>query len=394
MIFKKKNYFILAAAIFFFISAAKISAAEHSIYASPSDLHGQLLIQNFQQPVVMVANDESYLVYEIFITNFQGEPIQLTSLQIRQQNERLPFLALEGKNLANLVNSLDAVTVNKSKLILLPGMTKVIFLWVSFKKLAMIPDHLIHKIYFTSLSKNKYSVATSIVINKKYSPPKISPPMRGDYWVASAAPSNSTHHRGSYIISDNQVYFNERYAIDFIKIGKDGLTYHDNEHNNKNYYCYGQDILSVAKGRVVKIQNGIPENIPHSGTMAVPFSTKVGPGNYIVIDIGQHQYAFYAHVIPGSIKVRVGDAVEKGQVIAKIGNSGHSTEPHLHFQIANAESIMDANSLPYSFDVFYRHDTTVKWIDKFTLQVKLMNDHLQKYENQLMLENWVVKFAD
>jgi hypothetical protein len=70
-------------------------------------------------------------------------------------------------------------------------------------------------------------------------------------------------------------------------------------------------------------------------------------------------------------------------------------EPHLHFQISNNLSLIKANSLPYVFDQFYKHNADVTMIGKLTrLKVKILDNSLQDYKNQLMLQNWVVKFDD
>jgi murein DD-endopeptidase MepM/ murein hydrolase activator NlpD len=73
-------------------------------------------------------------------------------------------------------------------------------------------------------------------------------------------------------------------------------------------------------------------------------------GNFVALDIGYRRYALYGHLIPGSLRVKVGDMVKRGQVLGRLGNSGNSTEPHLHFQIADAPSFLLANGLPYMYD--------------------------------------------
>ena len=73
-------------------------------------------------------------------------------------------------------------------------------------------------------------------------------------------------------------------------------------------------------------------------------------GNYVALDIGNGKYALYAHVQPGSLRVKVGDRVKRGQVLALLGNSGNSTEPHVHFQIADGPTFLSSEGLPYAID--------------------------------------------
>jgi murein DD-endopeptidase MepM/ murein hydrolase activator NlpD len=70
------------------------------------------------------------------------------------------------------------------------------------------------------------------------------------------------------------------------------------------------------------------------------------------LDLGDGVYAFYAHLQPGSIKVKVGDKVRRGQVLGLVGNSGNSTEPHLHFHLSDANSPLGCEGLPYSLTAF------------------------------------------
>ena len=65
--------------------------------------------------------------------------------------------------------------------------------------------------------------------------------------------------------------------------------------------------------------------------------TDTPAGNHVVIDHGNGERALYAHLVPGSIPVRVGTTVKRGQALGKCGNSGHSSEPHLHWHLQTAE---------------------------------------------------------
>jgi murein DD-endopeptidase MepM/ murein hydrolase activator NlpD len=75
-------------------------------------------------------------------------------------------------------------------------------------------------------------------------------------------------------------------------------------------------------------------------------------GNHVIVDLGGGHYAFYAHLKPGSIRVRAGDRVHRGQVLGLVGNSGNSTEPHLHFHVSDANSPLGSEGVPYAYDRF------------------------------------------
>ncbi len=202
----------------------------------------------------------------------------------------------------------------------------------------------------------------------------ISPPLRGGPWWAANGPSNDSGHRRAVIAVDGNVHVPERFATDWAKGGEDGELYKGDSSKNSSYYGYGAEVLAVADGVVTSVHDGIPENIPDSNTTEVPINLKTVAGNYIILDIGTkqytayahlqrgksappppigpRQYAFYAHLQPHSLRVKPGDVVHRGQVIALLGNSGNSEGPHLHFQISDSNSPLATEGIPYGLDSF------------------------------------------
>ena len=114
-----------------------------------------------------------------------------------------------------------------------------------------------------------------------------------------------------------------------------------------------RQLMAVADGVIAATKDSIPQNVPGAASRAVPITMTTVGGNYVAIDIGRGRYALYAHVQPGSLRVKVGDRVKRGQVIALLGNSGNSTEPHVHFQIADGPTFLSSEGIPYAmnFDV-------------------------------------------
>lgn len=84
-------------------------------------------------------------------------------------------------------------------------------------------------------------------------------------------------------------------------------------------------------------------------------------GNFVFIDLGNGQYAQYAHLQPGSVRVKAGDKVRKGQLVGRVGNSGDARVPHLHFQVTNGTDILDGEGLPYLIDRFRMRVGDGKW---------------------------------
>jgi murein DD-endopeptidase MepM/ murein hydrolase activator NlpD len=178
----------------------------------------------------------------------------------------------------------------------------------------------------------------------------------------------------------------QRFAIDFVQLNPDGRSFTGDQKDNKNYRCYGAEALAVADGVVVATKDGIPENIPGATSRAVPITLETVGGNHIILDLGNGHFAFYAHLQPGSLRVKTGDKVRRGQVIGLVGNSGNSTEPHLHFHIADANSPLGSEGLPYALPAFEVQGKGWGW--KPTSPVT----PTEKRQNEMPVELEVIRF--
>jgi peptidase M23-like protein len=125
----------------------------------------------------------------------------------------------------------------------------------------------------------------------------------------------------------------QRRAADLVMAGPDGKTYRTDGKTNKDYLAYGQEVLAVADGTVAIVVDGVPENEP------AEMNEMVLPGNYLVVRHTGTLHSLYAHLQPASIRVKSGAKVKRGQVLGLCGNSGNSSEPHLHFQLQDGPAI-------------------------------------------------------
>jgi hypothetical protein len=361
------------------------------VHAEPAPFPAQLLINIYQTPSPMQADNKSFLIYEIYLTNFMKASSKITSFFIEDPSKN-NLITLD--NIKNAIQSRNPSSKQPS-LNFEPGETKTVLVWIPFEKETRIPNYLVHRISIDSSFQDKnfsfdlgsYAIATSLA-----PPLLVDAPLRGTNWLAGNAPSNTSDHRTASMIINGKPYYAQRYAIDFVQIGQEGKSYRGDVHKNSNYHCYNQDVLAVADGTVVQLQDGIPENIPNSGQFAVPITEKTLPGNFLVIKIAEGKYAGYAHIIPGSFKVKIGDRVARNQVLAKLGNSGNSTEPHLHFQITNGKSFLASNGIPYGFKQFSAHPSQLLYEPKGSIAIQQSNEQFIKYTNQLVLENSLVNF--
>lgn len=134
----------------------------------------------------------------------------------------------------------------------------------------------------------------------------------------------------------------QRFACDFL-IVKDGVSHTGDGSRLTDYYAYGQDVLAPADGQVVWACDSLPDQEP--GLM----DAKHPVGNGVVIDHGNGEFSVLAHMQPKSVRVKVGDRVAAGDVVGKCGNSGHTTEPHIHYHLQDGPDFTTAEGLPAAF---------------------------------------------
>ena len=136
---------------------------------------------------------------------------------------------------------------------------------------------------------------------------------------------------------------NQRFAFDFVGVDEHGKSRGGEGKSNEDYFAFGRDVLAPADGVVTDAIDGVRDNEP--GSMN-PYSAL---GNAVFIQHREREVSVLAHLKLGSIKVKVGDKVNKGQVIALCGNSGNSSEPHLHYHLQNTPVIQDGTGIKCYF---------------------------------------------
>lgn len=144
-------------------------------------------------------------------------------------------------------------------------------------------------------------------------------PFRGEWFVFWGG---GTRELNYHVDHESQ-----RRAADLVVVDETGSSHRGDGRANGDYYAHGKEVLAVADGAVITAVDGIPDNQP--GEMNPLLAT----GNLVILDHGAGLFSAYAHLVPGSLKVKVGARVKRGQVLGACGNSGNSSEPHLHFQL-------------------------------------------------------------
>jgi len=155
----------------------------------------------------------------------------------------------------------------------------------------------------------------------------------------------------------------QRYAYDFFIMDDEGNTSAGDKKLVQNYFCYGKDVIAPADGEVVKVTDRYADSRTN-GRGAYCDANDLR-GNFIVIKHSESEYSLIAHLMLGSITVNIGDNVKQGEVIAKCGNSGNTSEPHIHFQLQSGKNFFASVGLPIAFrDINAQVKTNYEKLDK------------------------------
>ncbi len=352
------------------VTAATASAGEVQAPGAASQIT-PLLVSATNAPLGVLASDGmQHLEYDLVLTNVFFTPITLSSLDVT---------APDGSTLLHLAG--DALAANTQQILFLPigspapvsqipaggSVATVIDLVVAPDA---VPARISHRISYElppdapgpALLSSRTISGPDLAVDPRAAI-VLAPPVQGAGWLdANGCCVAAENHRYFRLVVDGTRYLKpETFAIDYLQL-QDGRMYSGDGSRNEQYYGYGASIVSAAPGMVVSIRNDMPDATPGQPSDAVK---QLGDnvGNHVVVQIRPDVWAVYAHLQPGSVAVQVGDRVTAGQFLGRLGNSGNSFAPHLHFQLSDGPDVLTSTSLPYVFDHYVMAGTVDQTVD-------------------------------
>ena len=301
----------------------------------------------------------THIDYTLALTNDFTADVTVTSLEVLgRRGESL--LKLEGDALATATNQLFSFTPTRT----VPASGTVvtivdIVLPARRRARARLPDKLRHRVRYELPPDAPFrSIIGSTRVDRpvvgldRRRPEVVASPLSGGGWIALNACCLQGSHR-LILAGNGRLGGPETFAIDWTR-ARDGRVAEGDGSQNSQWYGHGATIRAAAGGRVVTVRNDVPEVPP--GTVAVENPTLQGPddygGNHVVIRMRRGVYALYAHMIPGSIRVREGQRVRRGDRIGLLGNTGNTAAPHLHFQLMEGPVPLTSDALPFVINRF------------------------------------------
>lgn len=298
------------------------------------------------QPVTVFG--KTRLVYELHFRNNGNQPVNIHTVSLIGVQDQSTLIAFSSSSLASRMGSMDPESAAAS-LTLQPGAHHMLYIEADLEPGKL--QSIFHEIMFSSSGPNtKHLLIRCDTLHfNNSSTIVLSQPLRGGKWTAIYDPAWQRGHRRVFYAPDNRQRIPGRFAIDFIKV--DTGDYANGEEDKiSNWYGYGAEVLAVADGIIAAVRSDFPESPTLSDHPS--YKPDQATGNYISLEIGDKRFVFYEHLQPGSLLVKEGQRVKKGQPIARLGFTGQTTGPHLHLHLADANSPLGAEGIPFVFDQF------------------------------------------
>ena len=312
--------------------------------ATPPAAAAQFAVSAPVPPLSVPGSDGlRHVEYDLVVTNAAATPATLTVVEVRAADDRL-LLRLDGPALVAATQPLDGTSPTAE----VPGSSAVAVV----VDLGLTPDQpapdVTHRIGY-QLSGTGHEVAGPALTLDPRQPVTITAPLRGAGWLTanSCCDAFTTHRSGRTPIGGDRFVKTETFAVDWIQLRGDQPFTGDGS-RPEQWFGHGAGVVAAANGTVVAVRDGLPEQPPNS--LPAGMDPTRTTGNHVIVQIRPDVWTLYAHLQPGSIAVAVGDEVAAGQPLARLGNSGNSLAPHLHFGLLDGPDPSRANSVPFVVD--------------------------------------------
>jgi len=309
-----------------------------------------LLLAVHDAPMPFNGSDgRTHLVYELWITNFSSGDATVEQVEVLGDGRLQATL-----DAAAIAARLQPAGQREARAALPSGATSLLFVHLTLAEGAPVPARLSHQVRAHIAAAppglQEMTLGGGDVTVDRHAPVVIGPPLRGARFVAADSCCDATRHTRAALLVNGRVHIAQRYAVDWEQLDDAGRIYVGPREQLTSYTIFGREALAVADARVVSARDDLPEQIPGKFPEAIPVAE--ADGNAVVLDLGGGRFALYAHLQPGSLRVRAGDRVRRGQAIGLVGNTGNSIAPHLHFHVMDGPSPLASNGLPYEIDSF------------------------------------------
>lgn len=322
-----------------FLFYAGIGCSEPKTIGDPDSVFPNALgVLPATLPRVISSFGAYHLEYELLITNQGQGAVVIRGVEaINQEGKQLAFLG-EKEVVARLASE-EAGQVK-------PGEVAVLLMSVSSKQ-AQDLKSVTHQLRVSSSREGQraFNVMGGTVHASREAPAEFGAPVRGGSWVVLGPFDPRLPGRRTSVDIDGFRVFPQRFEISLSKMADAEGTSSGSGAANADYAAFGESVYAMADGRVLQVVNGISDHTPGR-----PDSTNPD-GNFVLMEVGD-EYLVYAGLQNGSIALKPGDPIKRGDLVGRIGNSGSSAEPELRIRLITAPDPMRATGLEFGFQSF------------------------------------------
>ena len=303
------------------------------------------------------SDGQTHLAYELIITGVSGtKGARLERVEVFGELDPKPLLSYASADLDERVMRPEADPKVRYGRFVPSGTTALIHVWITLAKDQTVPRTLRHLFGISAEDGAMVAAGEARVDVHSAMPLVVGSPFRAGAWLAHNGPGqHRSAHWGSALVNERSARIPQRYAIDFIGVDDKGSAVRGDfrKSANEDWIGFGQEVLAVVDGVVSAARDGLPDNQPLVEPPR-PSSPSAADtyGNYLIVEVNDRTFVHYAHLQRNSVAVKTGQAVRRGQVIARLGNSGNTNAAHLHFNITDGPSPEAARGLPFVFDSF------------------------------------------
>jgi hypothetical protein len=319
--------------------------------AAETIVPGPVVMEVPSAPVAVPGSDgRTHLVYELRIDNISTVQLNASALRIVDAGSGATLRRITGRALAQDIQ-LGARGETGGRLGAYQNATA--FLTVALPA-SKVPTRITHRVSFVAPKLPK--AARDIEVTGGETPvvrrrlPVLGAPLKGGDYVAADGCCDTTRHVRAQLPLNGSLWLAQRFAIDWEQVDQQGRIYVGDRSDPKSYVIYGEPAYAVADGVVVDAVDGFTEYPP--GQLPDDLPIREADGNHVIQRIAKDTYVLYAHLQPGTVRVRKGQRITKGQELGLVGTSGNSSAPHLHLHVMDGPSGLVSNGIPYVFERF------------------------------------------
>lgn len=341
----------------FIPTATTVLALALAAYGGPAEQEDgrptAILVSPIHEAQVVHGDDGmDHVEYELLVVNAVEQPVTLTSLTILDPAAK-ELTRIDGPALVATTQTL----LDKKPLSEIPASAAAAVHVDLIVPPDTAPERVTHRLDYSVPAGTSTAVfvdppvihGAEVAINRRPAT-VIKPPLKGNGWLATSACCTPNVHRDLRVVVDGRrIETPETFAVDWALL-KGDKVYEADGASNEQFYDYGANVFAVADGTIVSVQDGKPDTTPNKAM--TPKTLSDFGGNQVMMEIAPKVYAVYAHLQPKSLRVKVGDTVKAGANLAKVGNTGPSLGPHLHFGLLNRPDLFTGRSLPFVIDSY------------------------------------------